>query len=157
MLVYWRKAENAGDCKRFMKMNNVGGFRPKRHKKQPEFELQAYICRYLRLQYPKVVFLSDTVASVKLTPAQANRNKQIQKSGFKIPDLLILEPNSKYAGLMIELKVKDPHKLNGDIKADVHLKGQEKSIQVLNEKGYYSCFSWDFEMTKNIIDKYLKE
>lgn len=138
-------------------MNNVGVIRPKRHKRQPEFELQCQVCRYLRLQYPKVVFLSDTIASVKLTEAQASRNKKIQKSGFKIPDLLILEPNSKYAGLMIELKVKDPHKLNGDIRSDAHLKGQEQAIKILNEKGYYSCFSWDFEMTKNIIDKYLKE
>ena len=67
-----------------MKMNNVGGIRPKRHKKQPEFELQCQICRYLRLQYPKVIFLSDTVASVKLTMGQATRNKQLQKSSFKI-------------------------------------------------------------------------
>lgn len=139
-----------------MKMNNDGVIRPKRHNRQPEFELQSQICRYLRLQYPKVVFLSDTVASFKLTPAQAMRNKQIQKSGFKIPDLLILEPNKEYAGLMIELKVKDPHKKNVDIRSNAHLKGQEKAIEILNEKGYLACFCWDFEMTKQIIDNYLK-
>ncbi len=142
---------------RMMKKDLAEGIRPKRHKKQPEFELQAQICRYLRLQYPKVIFLSDTVASVKLTLGQATRNKQLQKSGFKIPDLLILEPNGDYSGLMIELKTKDPHKLNGDIRKDAHLIGQEKAIKILNEKGYYSCFSWDFEMTKNIIDEYLKK
>lgn len=129
----------------------------KRHKKQPEFELQAQICRYLRLQYPNVVFLSDTVASVKLTMGQATRNKQLQKSGFKIPDLLILEPNKEFAGLMIELKIESPFKLNGQIKTNKHLEGQEKSIEILKKKGYYACFIWDFESAKNLIDKYLKE
>ena len=27
----------------------------------------------------------------------------------------------------------------------------------LNQKGYYSCFSWGFEMTKNIITEYLNK
>ena len=84
-------------------------------------------------------------------------NKQLQKSGFKIPDLLILEPNKEFAGLMIELKIESPYKLNGQIKTNEHLKGQAKSINILNGKGYYACFIWDFESAKNLIDKYLKE
>ncbi len=127
-------------------------------KKQPEYELQSAICRYLSYQYGEILFLSDTIASLKLTPAQANRNKKIQKFGFSCPDLLILEPRNGYSGLFIELKVETPFKKNGEIKAskDDHLKNQLEAINKLNEKGYKSVFSWNFDMTKDIIDNYLK-
>ena len=127
-------------------------------KKQPEYELQSAICRYLSYQYEEILFLSDTIASLKLTPSQANRNKKIQKFGFSCPDLLILEPRNGYNGLFIELKVETPFKKNGEIKAskDDHLKNQLEAINKLKEKGYMAIFSWDFDMTKDIIDNYLK-
>lgn len=127
-------------------------------KKQPEFELQSAICRYLSYQFPEVLYLSDTIASLKLTPAQANRNKKIQKNGFSCPDLLILEPRNGYCGLFIELKIETPFKKNGEIKAskDDHLKNQLEAINKLNEKGYKALFSWNFDMTKEIINDYLK-
>ena len=125
-------------------------------KKQPEFELQSAICRYLSYQYGEILFLSDTIASLKLTPAQANRNKKIQKFGFSCPDLLILEPRNGYSGLFIELKVETPFKKNGEIKAskDDHLKNQLEAINKLNEKGYKAHFSWTFDVTKEIKDDY---
>ena len=126
-------------------------------KKQPEFELQKMICRWISMQYPKVLYLSDTIASVKLTIPQQNRNKLIQKNGFKTPDLLIFEPNEKYKGLFIELKVKSPFKKNGELLKDEHLEAQQKTISELNEKGYVACFSWGFEMTAEIINKYMRE
>ena len=127
-------------------------------KKQPEFELQSAICRYLSYEYKDVLFLSDTIASLKLTPAQASRNKKIQKFGFSCPDLLILEPRNGYNGLFIELKVETPFKKNGEIKAskDDHLENQLQAIEKLNQKGYKALFSWGFDMTKEIIDNYLK-
>lgn len=125
---------------------------------QPEYDLQVAICRYLNYQYPELLYLSDTIASLKLTPAQANRNKKIQKFGFSTPDLLILEPRNNYSGLFIELKVETPFKKNGEIKASTndHLKNQLESIEKLKAKGYFCCFSWGFDMTKDIIDNYLK-
>ena len=128
----------------------------KRTKKQPEYHLQKMVCEYLRLQFPDVLFLSDTVASVKLTITQGARNKAIQKHGFKTPDLLILEPRGNYAGLFIELKVESPFKKDGTLKKDEHLEGQLKSINDLKRKGYYASFSWGFEMTKTMIDNYMK-
>lgn len=124
-------------------------------KNQPEFELQKQVCRWLGVQHPKVMFLSDTIASVKLTIPQQNRNKLIQKQGFKTPDLLIFEPNEKYSGLFIELKVKSPFKLNGELLKDEHLEGQYLTIKKLRSKGYYACFSWSFEMTAGIVNDYL--
>lgn len=127
-------------------------------KKQPEFELQKAICRWLSIQHPKVLFLSDTIASVKLTIPQGNRNSLIQKNGFKTPDLMIFRPNEKYAGLFIELKTESPFKKNGEIKASQnnHLAEQQKSLQELSELGYMSVFGWHFESITKLIDDYLK-
>jgi len=122
----------------------------------PEFTLQKYICQYLNVQYPKALYLSDTVASVKLSLPQQSRNKSIQKDGFKCPDLLVLEPIGEFKGLFIELKIESPFKKDGQIKASQkdHLKGQLKTINDLKERGYYATFSWGFDMTKSIIDNY---
>jgi hypothetical protein len=127
-------------------------------KNQPEFDLQKKVCTFLNLQYPKVLYLSDTIASLYLTEPQKRRNKAIQKSGFHCPDVLILQPNEIYKGLFIELKISTPFKLNGEIKAsqDDHLIKQFNSIQDLNRLGYFACFSWSFEMTVDIIRKYMK-
>lgn len=126
-------------------------------KNQPEFQLQKSICKYLDLQYPNVLYLSDTVASVKLTIPQQVRNKSIQKVGFKCPDLLILEPRGKYAGLFIELKTKSPFKKTGGLLKNSHIEEQLKTLEDLNSKGYKACFSWDFEQCKSIIQEYFSQ
>ena len=125
-------------------------------KQQQEYQLQKQVCDYVSTQYPNVLFLSDTIASVSLTMPQAMRNKAIQKNGFKCPDLLILEPRKGYSGLFIELKKDSPYKKDGTLKKNKHLEHQEKSMQKLRSKGYYCLFSWTFEQTQRIIDFYLK-
>ena len=125
-------------------------------KQQQEYQLQKQVCAYLNAQYPDVLYLSDTIASVRLTMPQAMRNKAIQKNGFKCPDLLILEPKKEYSGMFIELKKDSPYKKDGTLKKNKHLEYQEKSMQELRSKGYYCLFSWNFEQTKRIIDIYLK-
>jgi hypothetical protein len=127
--------------------------------KHEEYELQKSVARYLSYQYTDVEFLSDTIASVKLTERQASRNKLVQKNGFKTPDLLILEPRNGFSGLFIELKIETPFKKDGTIKASQkdHLKLQHECLLKLSSKGYKALFSWDFDMTKQIIDEYLKE
>lgn len=118
--------------------------------KHEEYELQKSVARYLSYQYPDVDFLSDTIASVKLTERQAGRNKLVQKHGFKCPDVLILEPRKGYCGLFIELKIETPFKKDGTIKASSkdHLKLQQECLQKLSSKGYFCVFSWSFDMTK---------
>jgi hypothetical protein len=127
--------------------------------KHLEYDLQVAVCRYLSYQYPDVDYMSDTIANLKLTQTQASRNKKIQKNGFKCPDILILEPRNNFSGLFIELKLETPFKKDGQIKASAndHLQGQLETIEKLNIKGYKACFSWGFDMTKEIIDNYLKQ
>jgi hypothetical protein len=127
--------------------------------KHEEYELQKSVARYLSYQYPDVDFLSDTIASVKLTERQAGRNKLVQKNGFKCPDVLILEPRKGFCGLFIELKIDTPFKKDGTIKASSkdHLKLQHECLQKLSSKGYCAEFSWGFDMTKKIIDEYFND
>lgn len=123
--------------------------------KHQEYILQKAVCRLLDYKYPEVLYLSDTIASLKLTVPQKARNKAIQKEGFKCPDLLILEPNKFYKGLFIELKIKSPFKKNGELYSDEHLEGQQKSMQELTEKGYLCLFKWEFEDIKELIRWYM--
>ena len=125
--------------------------------KHPEFELQCQVAQYLNLQYPNIDFYSDTIASIKLTKAQAGRNSKIQKKGFKMPDLIIFKPNKNYKGLMIELKVSSPYKKDGTLLKNEHLQGQSDTIDKLNRLGYYACFCWSFDQIKETIDSYLKD
>lgn len=132
-------------------------------KGQPEYKLQVAVCEYLRLQYRDVIFMSDTIASLKLTKPQQQRAKAIQKTDFHCPDLLILEPRTfadgeYFAGLFLELKIVSPYyKSNPTVlKVDPHIEAQAESIQRLNKKGYHATFAWDFDEIKKLIDSYLK-
>ncbi len=125
-------------------------------KQQKEYNLQKNIITWLKHQYPDVFFISDTVASIKLTPQQQIRNKAIQCQKFSCMDLMIFEPVGKYHGLCIELKTETPFKKDGTIKSNDHLKKQWDSICEMKSKGYYACFSWDFLSTIKLIKNYLK-
>jgi hypothetical protein len=120
-----------------------------------EYILQKAVCKHLEKEYPEVLFLSDTIASLQLTVPQKVRNKAIQKEGFKCPDLLILEPNKFYKGLFIELKIKSPFKKNGELYSDEHLEGQQKSMNELMSKGYLCFFKWEFDDIKALIKWYM--
>jgi hypothetical protein len=108
------------------------------------------------LQYPNVLFLSDSVAFCKLTIPQSIRNRAIQNQNFSCPDLIILKPNGLYHSLFLELKIKSPFKKNGSLYSNEHLEAQEKTIKELNELGFMASFCWTFEDAKQIIDTYLK-
>jgi len=124
-------------------------------KKQPEYALQTQVCNYVRLKYKEVLFMSDTVASLKLTQAQAIRNKAIQKPNFKTPDLLIFHPKKQYNGMFLELKVATPFLKDGHTPKTEHIAGQLNTIQKLRQLGYYANFGVGFEDCKKQIDFYL--
>jgi hypothetical protein len=121
-----------------------------------EYQLQKAVCQYLNMQYPSVLYMSDTIASVKLTMMQAVRNKEIQKKGFNTPDLIIFHPVGGYSGLFIELKTETPFNKKGKPKSS-HIANQAETLSELNLRGYYSQFAWSFDMAKDIIDKYMSQ
>jgi hypothetical protein len=136
-----------------------------------EYALQKAICKYIEIKYPHVLFLSDTVASVRLTPQQGARNKAIQKRDFSCPDLIILQPNDKFHGLMMELKVNSPYTKEGNLKKQSvevkvagkvvdkydHLEEQDRALRKLRERGYWADFVWSIDDAMRIIDKYLED
>lgn len=121
-----------------------------------EYHLQKQICEYIKLQYPNVYFYSDSVAAVKLTMGQAVRNKAIQNSNFKAPDIMVIQPSKHFHGLFMELKIESPYKKNGELYADEHLRGQAETIEKLKKLGYCADFIWSFDMAKSFIDNYMK-
>lgn len=125
-------------------------------KAQPEFELQKQIAQYLRLQYPKVMFLSDVKAAVKLTIPQAVRLKSVQANDdFACPDLMIFAMRRGFGGLFLELKAKSPLLKNGLFSSNAHIRRQAQTLLSLTREGYAAKFVWSFDIAKELIDWYL--
>lgn len=119
-----------------------------------EYNEHRAVCQYLKLQYPKVIFLSDG-SGVRVTPGIANQIKNL-KSGRGIPDLIILEPRGGYHGLCIEMKAKDStvFKKDGSLRKDKHLEEQWEVLKRLLNKGYYATFAIGRDDAMAIIDDY---
>jgi len=118
-----------------------------------EEQIHIAVCQYLRLQYPDVIFTSES-SGVRLTMGQAIKAKKM-RSGGKLPDLWILEPRGGYQGLFIELKAEGILKKNGSFKTP-HIEAQAETIDRLLDKGYYATFAVGFDDAKDEIDSYMK-
>lgn len=125
-------------------------------KNQPEYELQAAVAEYLRTVYPKVKFLSDVRASLKLTIPQQVRAKRIQADNFACPDMVIFAVNKGHSGMFLEFKAENPFKKNGDLKSGDHLFRQAFALVELKHQGYHAEFYWTFEAARERIDWYLE-
>ena len=112
--------------------------------KQPEYELQKAVCRYLDVKY-KDVFYNGSAGGMRTFLSVAKRMKATgYKSGF--PDLFLYEARKGYNGLAIELKVK----------GNYASPKQKEVLQLLNDKGYLAKVCTDIDQTIETIDAYLK-
>jgi len=140
-------------------VNKEKGGKQKAPRKKPihhEFNnIHKPLCRFISIEYPDIFFLSDTIAAVKLNVKQASRNAEIQKKGFKCPDVIIFEKSGHYCGLFMELKAKSPYLKNGELSKKEHIQGQWDTILKLREKGYDADFYWDLEVAKEKVRQYL--
>jgi hypothetical protein len=120
----------------------------------PEYILCRQIAYYLRAQYPKVVFHFD-YAGLFHTKAQAGMMKAIQ-SGWKWPDLSIMEKRNGYAGLLLELKPEGAKLYKKDgTPVTPHIQEQLECLLSLKLKGYKTGFGIGFDNTKKLIDDYM--
>jgi hypothetical protein len=122
-----------------------------------ETDLQMQICKYLKIQYPNVIFRSDFASGIKMSIGQAVRHKKMQCSrGY--PDLFICEPKRGYHGLFLEIKNgKDKlYNKNGTFKKDAHIQEQAALLLELRNKGYCATFVTSFNEAKEVIDDYMK-
>lgn len=115
------------------------------------------VCRYLDLQYPKVLYITD-LSGIKLPTGLAVKAKKQRCKSFKIPDLIILEPRPGYHGLIIEIKksIDEIMRKDGTIRKSEHLVEQRKSLNHLEGIGYKAVFGCGFQHCKEVIDKYMK-
>ena len=121
-----------------------------------EEQLSKSVSRYLKLQYPDVVFTCDS-SGIRLTIGQATALKA-QRSVHKIPDMIILKPNGEYHGLILELKSEDssPYLKDGSLSKGKHIQEQNQTLTELFSIGYYAVFAVGFDNAKKIIDDYMK-
>lgn len=121
-----------------------------------EYREHRAVCQYLRVKYPKVIFLSDG-SGVRVTPGVA-KQIAVLKSSKGIPDLIILEPRGGYNGLCIEMKAKDKtvYRKDGSLRSDKHIEQQWEVLRGLQMKGYYSTFAIGQDEAMAIIDEYMR-
>lgn len=122
-----------------------------------EEQLSKAVSKYLKIQYPDVVFTCDA-SGVRLTMGQATALKA-QRSVHKIPDMIILKPNAEYHGLILELKSEDssPYLKDGSLSKGQHIQEQNQTLTTLLNIGYYAVFAVGFDNAKKIIDDYFND
>lgn len=130
-------------------------WKPKQKNRHPERDLQVAVCTYLKHQYPKLIFFSES-SGMRTSIYQAKLLKATRSIG-KLPDLFIAAPRREYHGLFIEIKTEDssPFLKNGDISQEKHVQEQWYTLCRLTDVGYRATFGVGFNHIKSIIDCYL--
>jgi hypothetical protein len=119
-----------------------------------EAQLHKSVCNYLKLQYPDIIFTSES-SGVRLTIGQAKAAKSV-RSDSGLPDLMIFEPMGVYKGLFIELKKDSVWLKDGTLTIDKHVREQSEIMKRLRVKGYFATFACSFDEAKELIDWYLQ-
>lgn len=130
-------------------------------KKKPELNIQLRVCRYLRQNYPDVIFHSDYAANADLSKNQQKINSALQ-SRHKFPDIIIPAASRGYVGLVLELKNDGttvilkigPNK--GKLTTDEHIRGQAVTLRKMAADGWYANFTIGYQQTINVIDWYFQ-
>lgn len=122
---------------------------------RPEEKLHFQISDYLKIQYPKVFFISES-SGLRVSQGLAAKLKRVRSNHVHL-DLYILEPKGGYHGLILELKAKDIYKKTAPLELlkDDHVADQAETIKKLNKKGYKAAFAVRFDQAKKLIDDYL--
>ena len=132
----------------------------KGRKARPEEILHQQCAEYLKIQYPDVYFTFDPsgeyVGSKNSKGWQRVKATKAKKSDHAHLDMIILEPNGKFKGALIELKAKSPFKNNGDLLKNEHYEAQMKEMNNMAAKGYFCIFVWEFHQFVTVINKYME-
>ena len=111
-----------------------------------EAQLQKAVVDYIKLQYPNIRYCASLGGIYNKSKAQ---NRKVPATGYVagVPDLQITEPNSKFHGLFIEIKLD---------KKCYPSQYQKDWIKDLNTRGYYAKVCKGFDECIDTIDIYLK-
>lgn len=132
---------------------------PKNNK--DELQVQRAVCRYLDLQFPKIIYRSDFASGMHLTPYQARMHASLQSSKGWV-DLFIYQPSRSFHGMGLEIKKSGttiilktgPRK--GKVTSDPHIQEQAAMINELRHKGYYADFGVGIDDCIKKINWYFK-
>jgi hypothetical protein len=134
--------------------------KPRAKMSRKEESLQTAICRYLKLQYPNVIFHCDHGGAKKRSFAeQGVMKKQQYKAGY--PDMQVLKPVGKWHGLFLEVKKSydELFYVTGELKPGPsdHFYSQDDMHYELVQNGYAACFIWSLEDAIRVIDRYMND
>lgn len=126
---------------------------------RPEEALHIAVCNYLKLQYPDVIFISEA-SGARVSLGLALKLKKM-RSKHTHADLYILQPKltqdeQLYCGLILELKAVNIYKKDGSLLKNEHVEDQQRTLDILNQKGYKATFVVGFNQAVSVIDDYLK-
>lgn len=121
-----------------------------------EEKLHFAISDYVKMQYPKVIFISEQ-SGLRVSPGLSQKLKRTRSNHIHL-DLYLLEPRGGYSGLFLELKAVDIYKKKNPelFLKNEHVNDQRKMIDKLNKKGYLASFAIKFDAAKKLIDDYMK-
>lgn len=125
--------------------------------KQTEWSVQLQFCKWIKLQYPNLLFRSDIQSAGKLS-GQMQNIKLILDPFKSWPDVQIYHKSKTYIGLFIELKrinsgtfLKD-----GSLSSGKHVQEQAAMHNLLRSLGYKVVIAEGFEQAKEVLESYLK-
>lgn len=110
-----------------------------------EAQLQTAFVNYIKLAYPRVKYCASLGGQYQKFVSQRKKAKATGYiAGF--PDIQICEPNKKYHGLFIEIKLN---------KRCYPSQFQIQWINDLNERGYYAVVCRGIEECINTLNNYM--
>lgn len=124
-------------------------------KKKTEESMHIALAQYIKLQYPDVIFTSES-SGIRVNMGQAVKMKKLRSVG-KLPDVIILQPSGHYHGLALELKATNasPFLKDGSLSTNEHVREQAKMLDRLKNKGYCAHFVVGLDQAKAEVDNYL--
>jgi hypothetical protein len=120
-----------------------------------ETRLQTAVSDYIKMQYPDVIFTSES-SGLRVPMGLAVQMKR-QRSRDKLPDLIILHPSGSYHGMCLELKshYSDVYLKNGSLRSMPRVQEQNKTLIKLRKIGYFAEFCVGFDQAMHMIDAYM--
>lgn len=124
---------------------------------QSEWSVQLQFCKWIKLQYPNLIFRSDIQSAGKLS-GQMQNIKQILDPFKAWPDVQVYLPKGQYIGLHIELKRLNSGTFlkDGSLSSGKHVQEQAEMHNVLRALGYRVEFAEGFEQAKFILNNYMQ-
>ena len=124
--------------------------------KQSEWSIQLQLCKWIKLQYPKVIFRSDIQSAGKLS-GQMQNIKQILDPYKGFPDVQVYHRKGNYIGLFIELKRLNSGTFlkDGSLSKSKHVQDQAEMHTYLRSLGYKVEIAEGFEEAKRKFEEYI--